>query len=287
LSKKKSKRSAQRNRPQAAEGEAPKKTYVPRSVRKPVKPTFWQRVRANPLLLGGLIVAAVAVVVVLAWLVFRLSANRSQSSAGLPLATVTLRPTAPQVTTTPAPASQSLPTGTSAGQASAVRSWSAPPPMTIDTTKHYTATIVTDKGDITMQLFAAEVPKTVNSFVFLARQGFYDGVTFHRVIAGFMAQAGDPTGTGSGGPGYKFDDEFSPSLKHDAAGIVSMANAGPNTNGSQFFITYARQPQLDGVHSVFGKVTAGMDVLQKITPRDPATATTPGDKIRTIRITEN
>ena len=118
------------------------------------------------------------------------------------------------------------------------KQYSAPPEMVIDPSKRYTATISTDNGDIVIELFADKAPRTVNNFVFLAREGYYDGVTFHRVIKGFMAQGGDPTGSGSGGPGYKFADEFHPALKHDSAGILSMANAGPGTNGSQFFITY-------------------------------------------------
>ena len=113
-----------------------------------------------------------------------------------------------------------------------------------------------------MELFTKDVPITVNNFVFLAREGFYDGTTFHRVISGFMAQGGDPTGTGAGGPGYRFADEFTVN-KHDS-GTLSMANSGPNTNGSQFFITYAPQPHLDGRHSVFGKLVKGMDILESI-----------------------
>jgi peptidyl-prolyl cis-trans isomerase B (cyclophilin B) len=138
--------------------------------------------------------------------------------------------------------------------------------MIIDTSKQYTAVIEINKGKLVLELFAKDVPKTVNNFVFLARDGFYDGVTFHRVIPDFMAQGGDPTGTGSGDPGYKFADEFT-SHKH-VTGAVSMANAGPNTNGSQFFITYAPQPHLDGKHSVFGQLTEGMDVLQKLVNGD-------------------
>ena len=126
------------------------------------------------------------------------------------------------------------------------KQYSAPPEMVIDPSKRYTATISTDNGDIVIELFADKAPRTVNNFVFLARDGYYDGVTFHRVIKGFMAQGGDPTGTGSGGPGYKFADEFHPALKHDSPGILSMANAGPGTNGSQFFITYSATPHLDG-----------------------------------------
>jgi cyclophilin family peptidyl-prolyl cis-trans isomerase len=164
--------------------------------------------------------------------------------------------------------------------------WSSEPAMTIDKAKQYFAVFKTVKGDFRVELFASKVPHTVNNFVFLARQHFYDGTTFHRVIAGFMAQGGDPTGAGTGGPGYKFADEFDPSLKHDSEGILSMANSGVNTNGSQFFITYAPQPHLDGKHSVFGKVVSGMDVLKSLTPRDPAQNGPAGDKIITITIEE-
>ncbi len=125
----------------------------------------------------------------------------------------------------------------------------------------------TSMGKFTIELFEQQVPKTVANFVSLAEKKFYDGVTFHRVIDGFMIQGGDPTGTGRGGPGYKFDDEFHPQLKHDSEGILSMANAGPNTNGSQFFITLVPTPHLDGKHSVFGKVVEGMDVVKSIGKR--------------------
>jgi len=142
------------------------------------------------------------------------------------------------------------------------KSYSSPPEMQIDTAKSYTATIETEKGNLVLELFASDVPVTVNNFVFLAREGFYDGVIFHRVIADFMAQGGDPTGTGAGGPGYTFKDEFT-SHSH-VTGALSMANAGADTNGSQFFICYAPQPHLDGHHSVFGQLTEGMDVLLQI-----------------------
>jgi peptidylprolyl isomerase/peptidyl-prolyl cis-trans isomerase B (cyclophilin B) len=166
--------------------------------------------------------------------------------------------------------------------------YDAPPEMVIDPSKDYVATIVTEKGDIDVELFASKAPKTVNNFVFLAREGFYDDTTFHRVIEDFMAQAGDPTGTGRGGPGYQFADEFHPDLKHDQPGTLSMANAGPNTNGSQFFITFEETPWLDGRHAVFGRVMdeESMDVLLSISERDPRMATEPGDKIETIRIEE-
>ncbi|MBL8058632.1 MAG: peptidylprolyl isomerase [Anaerolineales bacterium] len=159
--------------------------------------------------------------------------------------------------------------------------------MAIDAKKHYSATFKTEKGDFTIELYADKVPNTVNNFVFLAREKFYDGVTFHRVIKGFMAQGGDPTGTGTGGPGYKFKDEFHPALRHNSAGILSMANAGPNTNGSQFFITHGPTPHLDNRHSVFGKVVQGLDVLLAIPERDPGRAREPGTKIITIEITES
>jgi len=168
------------------------------------------------------------------------------------------------------------------------KQYSALPAMTVDPQKDYEATIKTDKGDIRIQLLAGQAPATVNNFVFLARDGFYDGVTFHRVIPGFMAQSGDPTGTGTGGPGYRFDDEPSAlRLRHDREGTLSMANAGPNTNGSQFFITLGPTPHLDGKHAVFGRVIAGMDVLRQIRVRDPQRDPRPGDRIETIEIKES
>jgi cyclophilin family peptidyl-prolyl cis-trans isomerase len=164
-------------------------------------------------------------------------------------------------------------------------SWNKPPAMAIDPKKAYTAILETEKGNLVIDLFAKDVPVTVNSFVFLARAGYYDGCTFHRVIDGFMAQTGDPTGTGRGGPGYIFNNEIT-SHKH-VAGAVSMANAGPNTNGSQFFICYGPQDFLDGGYSVFGQLTKGMDILKKITPRDPQqNPKFTGDKIIKVTIEE-
>ena len=149
------------------------------------------------------------------------------------------------------------------------------PQMTIDADKDYTATITTSRGDIKVQLYAAEAPKTVNNFVTLARDGFYDGITFHRVISDFMVQTGDPQGTGTGGPGYKFADEAGAlRLKHDAPGVLSMANAGPNTNGSQFFITHVETPWLDGKHAVFGRVVEGQEVVDAIRQGDKMTKVT-------------
>jgi cyclophilin family peptidyl-prolyl cis-trans isomerase len=165
--------------------------------------------------------------------------------------------------------------------------WKSAPPMVIDPEKSYSAVLKTELGDIVVRLFADKVPRTVNNFVFLARQRFYDSVSFHRVISDFMAQGGDPTGSGTGGPGYKFADEFHSDLRHDAPGILSMANAGPNTNGSQFFITHIPTPWLDGKHSVFGKVTAGVDVLLSIPARDPGRAREPGVRIQTIEVIES
>lgn len=162
--------------------------------------------------------------------------------------------------------------------------WRSAPAMAIDPAKDYTAIMHTDKGDITIDLFAADAPQTVNNFVFLSRQGFYDGVGFHRVIPNFMVQGGDPTGSGRGGPGYSFKDEHNKN-KHET-GTLSMANAGPHTNGSQFFICHAPQPHLDGRHTVFGKVREGMDVVNAIPPRDPSNATAPMVKIQSIDISE-
>lgn len=157
------------------------------------------------------------------------------------------------------------------------KKWDNPPEMQIDTNKTYLATIETNRGDIELELYPEYAPKTVNNFVFLAREGFYDGVTFHRVIPNFMIQGGDPTGTGRGGPGYRFEDETRGNpLKHET-GVLSMANAGPNTNGSQFFITHSPQPHLNGRHTVFGKVIKGQDVVNAIRQ---------GDSISTVTIAE-
>ncbi len=154
--------------------------------------------------------------------------------------------------------------------------YSKAPEMTIDVSKKYSATIETSRGAITVELFAQEAPLTINNFVFLAREGFYNGTKFHRVIPNFMVQGGDPTGTGTGGPGYKFADERN-NRKH-GTGTLSMANAGPNTNGSQFFITHEPQPHLNGKHTVFGQVTSGQNVVDSIRQ---------GDTIQSITINES
>jgi len=143
------------------------------------------------------------------------------------------------------------------------------PPMTIDPLKGYTATIETEKGTIVIELFPDVAPITVNNFVFLAEEGWYDNTTFHRVIPGFMAQGGDPTGSGMGGPGYAFVNEVSDDVVFDRAGLLAMANSGPDTNGSQFFITYGPVGHLNGSYTIFGEVIEGMDVVESITPRDP------------------
>jgi peptidylprolyl isomerase len=169
----------------------------------------------------------------------------------------------------------------------AVKQWSAPPPITIDRSKQYLATVKMAKGgEFVMQLLPDKAPITVNSFVFLARQGFYDGVTFHRVLDGFMAQGGDPTGTGMGGPGYQFVNEDN-DMTFDKAGVVAMANAGRDTNGSQFFVTFGPQPQLNGGYTIFGQVISGMEVVDGLTRRDPNQSPSfPGDAIQSITIQE-
>lgn len=194
-------------------------------------------------------------------------------------------------TTTPTPTPTKTPLTTPAATLVPTKTpklYSAPPPMIIDTNKNYTAIIETAKGNITLELFARDVPVTVNNFVFLAREGFYDNCTFHRVIPDFMAQGGDPTGTGSGYPGYFFADEITQHTH--VTGALSMANGGAhtNTNGCQFFITYTPQHHLDGIHTVFGQLIEGMDVLENLTPRNPAQHPSyKGDTIIQITIVES
>ncbi len=161
-----------------------------------------------------------------------------------------------------------------------------PPEMSISPDRDYYATFRTEKGPIRVRLFAREAPETVNNFVFLAREGYFDGTTFHRVIKGFMVQGGDPTGTGAGGPGYRIQDEFHPDLRHDKPGVLSMANAGPNTGGSQFFITHTATSWLDGRHAVFGEVVEGMETVYAVRERDPGRDREPGDRVETVEIEE-
>ncbi len=179
-------------------------------------------------------------------------------------------------------ATASAPTG-----AGSQKQWSSPPPLSINIKTQYTATVTMAKGgQFAIQLYADKAPMAVNNFVFLTNQHYYDGVTFHRVLPGFMAQGGDPTGTGSGSPGYQFANEQS-DLTFDKAGVVAMANAGPDTNGSQFFITYGPQSTLNGNYTIFGQVVSGMDAVNAITPRDPTkNPTFTGDVIQSITITQ-
>jgi cyclophilin family peptidyl-prolyl cis-trans isomerase len=166
--------------------------------------------------------------------------------------------------------------------------WSSTPTMVIDKAKIYVATFRTSKGDFRLQLYADKAPNTVNNFVFLARQGYYNHTTFHRVLKDTMAQGGDPTGTGTGGPGYTFADEIDPDLKFDKPGVVGMANYGPNTNGSQFFITFTPQPMMNGSYPIFGQVVSGMDKVLTLKLRDPSTNPDYyGDEIYSITIEES
>ena len=162
------------------------------------------------------------------------------------------------------------------------------PPLNIDTAKQYFANVkMASGGEFVIQLYPDKAPKTVNSFIFLSCKGYFDGVTFHRVLEGFMAQGGDPTGTGSGGPGYQFENEDS-DLTFDKPGIVAMANAGRDTNGSQFFITFVPTPQLNGGYTIFGQVIEGMDIVNSITRRNPEeNPTFQGDMIDSVTITES
>ena len=165
--------------------------------------------------------------------------------------------------------------------------WSSPPTMEIDPSQSYEAVFRTEIGEFRVRLLADQAPMTVNNFVFLAKQGYYDNTTFHRVLPGFMAQGGDPTGTGGGGPGYTFEDEFDPDLLFDQAGRLAMANRGPNTNGGQFFITYAPTPHLNGLHTIFGEVVEGGGVLSRLKPRDPlANPDFQGDRLVSVEIIE-
>jgi cyclophilin family peptidyl-prolyl cis-trans isomerase len=168
------------------------------------------------------------------------------------------------------------------------RQFTSCPPLTVQTTKQYTATLHTEKGDVIIQLFADKAPVTVNSFIFLARSGWYDNITFHRVLPGLYAQTGDPSGTGKGNPGYYVITEILPTLKFNKPGVVAMVNSGPDTSGSQFFITYAPTEEFNGKYTIFGQVLSGMKVLESLTPRDaiPGAETPPGDKLLSVEIEE-
>lgn len=168
------------------------------------------------------------------------------------------------------------------------RQFTSCPPVTIQGTKQYIAVLQTEKGDVTIQLLADKAPFTVNSFIFLARNGWYDNITFHRVLPDLYAQTGDPSGTGKGNPGYYIVTEIDPLMKFDRPGQVAMVNSGPDTSGSQFFITYAPTTEFDGQYTIFGEVLSGMEVLKQLTPRDaqPGTDTPAGDKLLGITIEE-
>lgn len=209
-------------------------------------------------------------------------------------------PTAPVPTSAPTSAPVAQPTARPSGAGNASSSsqgqtgsgsskkYAAPPQMSIDQSAGYTAKIKTNKGNIVIELFPASAPKTVNNFVFLANEGFYNGIIFHRVIPNFMIQGGDPTGTGTSGPGYKFEDEIDAKLGFEKPGILAMANSGPNTNGSQFFITTASTPHLNGNHTIFGKVLEGQDVADTIStvPAGPGNKPNQPVVIQGIEITK-
>ncbi len=230
--------------------------------------------------LNGIQIAGIGVIVVIAvaaiWML--LSNRNSASTASIP--------------TLEAPQNTAQATQATSGQSAQTpqvtsKQYASEPPMTIDVKKQYFATVKMAKGgEFVIQLYADKAPRTVNSFVFLARDGFFNGVTFHRVLEGFMAQGGDPTGTGGGGPDYEFVNEKN-DLAFDKPGVVAMANAGPNTNGSQFFIMFGQYGLSESDYTIFGQVTSGMDVVNGITRRDPSqNPTFPGDAMESVTITE-
>lgn len=228
--------------------------------------------RQNPL---PAILSAVVVIAVFAALGIMLASNRPGATESA------AQPTADTFA--------AAPTGAAAQPAGEKKTYSAPPPMTIDPAKNYTATITTPRGDIVIKLRPDLAPQTVNSFVFLAREGFYDGLTWHRVLQGFMAQGGDPTGTGSGDAGYSIPDEFTNNVAFDRPGIVAMAHSSlPNSGGSQFFITTAAAPHLNGQYTIFGEVTSGQEIVDAIPLRDPdQNPGTPGEQMEKISIAES
>ena len=248
--------------------------------------------RQNPLpaILSALVVVAIFIV-----LGFMLASNRpgSGQSAAPTVDAFSAAPTLAAAAGVPTAASapaETAPTVAAAGAAPAGQplTYSAPPPMTIDPAKSYSATITTPRGDFVVKLRPDLAPQTVNSFVFLARAGFFNGLTWHRVLENFMAQGGDPTGTGGGGPGYTVPDEFTDKVRFDKPGIMAMANTGqPNSGGSQFFVTTAPADYLDGKYTIFGEVTQGQDIVNGIPLRDPQqNPTTPGEQIVKITIDE-
>jgi cyclophilin family peptidyl-prolyl cis-trans isomerase len=237
-------------------------------------------------------VAIIVILVVIAAVSYAVFSNIKPPSttAQSPLQSATQSP-AQNLAQPTEPSTAQLPAAASNGQTPKLvgtKTYNFAPPLLIDKTRQYTATVTMAKGGtFVIQLYPDKAPITVNSFVFLANQGYFNGTTFHRVLQGFMAQGGDPTGTGTGGPGYQFVNENS-DLKFDKAGVVAMANTGqPDSNGSQFFITFSPQPSLDGGYTIFGQVISGMDVVNGITLRDPQqNPTFTGDAIATVTITE-
>lgn len=233
--------------------------------------------RQNPL--PAIISAVVVVAVLVALLVTLLGNQPGQTPTGSQPSPAADQPS--PATGTPSPV---------AGQASPVaggkKTYSAMPEMTIDATKSYTATITTPRGDIVIKLRPDLAPKTVNSFIFLSKEGFYNGLTWHRVIPGFVAQGGDPEGTGGGGPGYNVPAEFTDKVLFDRPGLVAMARRGDdiNSNGSQFFITLAPAPNLNNQYTIFGEVVKGQEIVQGIPERDPQAASTPGEQMLKITI---
>ena len=210
------------------------------------------------------------------------------TSVVLITSTPTLTPTILRISTqTPTIPPSPTPQSGQEGRAE-IKQYSQPPPLTIDGDAKYVATIHTNKGDMVIELFAKQAPITVNNFIFLSRDGYYDGVIFHRVIQSFMIQGGDPTGTGTGGPGYKFEDEFDSTLVFDQPGYLAMANSGPKTNGSQFFITVVPTPHLNGAHTIFGRVIEGQDVAVAISlvPANPSSKPLEDVVIQSIEIVE-
>jgi peptidylprolyl isomerase len=239
-------------------------------------------------------VAVIALFVVLGLMLARPTGQQAAQETALPFEAVTpaaetAATPAPAPTTAPAADSGAAPAAPAADVAARANMYSAPPPMTIDPSRNYTATIATPRGDIVIRLRPDLAPQTVNSFVFLAREGYYDGVTWHRVLPNFMAQGGDPTGTGGGGPGYTVPGEFTDQVLFDRPGIVAMARPGNdvNGNGSQFFITTAPYPSLNQQYTVFGEVIAGQEIVDAIPLRDPMeNPATPGEPMLSVTVTE-
>ncbi len=234
------------------------------------------------------VVAALVVVGVFIVLGFMLAGRINPSAAPVTRTDSFAAETPAAIPPTAVVAAVPTPPPAQSDTASRANQYPSAPPQTIDPAKNYTATITTPRGDVVIKLRPDIAPITVNSFVFLARQGYYDGLTWHRVLDGFMAQGGDPTGTGGGGPGYAIPGEFSKTVFFDKPGIVAMARTNdPDSAGSQFFITFGPTPSLDSQYAIFGEVTQGMDIVNGIPRRDPDSATTPGEKMVKVTITES